>query len=124
MYVLAYYNVGSTVLVLVIIALVIAAGFYIRSRQKRGSLKLATERDEEESIPLSKSVGGSGDVERGGYTPVGESDAAQGRERRAPNGNGKGKERAIDSQTEEEPKGSAIFDVGDSDDEDEGHKSR
>jgi hypothetical protein len=58
---------------------------------------------------LSQSVGGSGDGERGDYTPIGErNEVAKQKARRM-----KGKQRAI-----EEPKGAAIFDVGDDEDED------
>lgn len=111
--IIAYYNAGSAALVLIVIALAIGGGLYIRNRRRNGSVKLAAdrERDEEESIPLSRSVGGAGDGERGGYTPVGETDHVH--ERRI--GNGKGKEKAIEEPLTSE----AIFDVGDSDDENE-----
>ena len=104
----AYYNAGSAALVLVVIAVVIGGGFYIRSR-RRGAVRLGSDRERgEESIPLSQSVGGSGDGERGDYVPIGEGNGLAGRT--------KGKQRAIG-----ELKGAAIFDVGEDEDEDRTH---
>jgi carboxypeptidase D len=102
----AYYNAGSAALVLVVIAVVIGGGFYIRSR-RRGAVKLASSRErDEEAIPLNQSVGGPGDGERADYTPIGEDHSFA--KLRA-----KGKQKADD-----EPKGAAIFDVGEDEDED------
>lgn len=109
----AYYNAGSAALVLVVIAVVIGGGFYIRSR-RRGTVRLASDRErDEESIPLRQSVGGTGDGERGDYTPIGEANGPA----KQKAGRTKGKQRAI-----EEPKGAAIFDVGDDDEDTAGSR--
>ena len=106
-YCLAYYNAGSAALVLVVIAVVIGGGIYIRSR-RRGKVRLASDREQdEESIPLNQSVGGTGDGERGDYVPIGEGNGATTQKART-----KGKQKAI-----EEPAGAAIFDVGEDEDE-------
>jgi len=96
---LAYYNAGSAALVLILISLAIAAFLWFRIRRNR--LQLPDDRRTEEEIPL-RSAMGTHDENRDNEEPF--------RKR-------KGKERALD-----EPEGHAIFDVGDSDDED-GYKS-
>lgn len=91
---------------LVVIAVVIGGGIYIRSR-RRGKVRLASDREQdEESIPLNQSVGGTGDGERGDYAPIGEGNGV------TQTGRVKGKQKAV-----EEPAGAAIFDVGDDEDE-------
>lgn len=97
----AYYNAGSAALVLILISVAIAVFLWFRIRRNR--LRLPAEERTEEEIPLRSAMGthdedGFGDNEE------------LFRKR-------KGKERALD-----EPEGQAIFDVGDSDDED-GYKS-
>jgi len=103
----ALYNLGSAIVVLLLIALVMGLFFYLRKRWRSGKSKggVALARDEEEAIPLSQNIGGEND---GRYSPVG--------------GRGgkldKGKAKAKDSGSPElrrEP----IFDVGDSDDEED-----
>jgi len=95
----AYYNAGSAALVLILISLAIAAFLWFRIRRNR--LQLPDERRAEEEIPL-RSAMGTHDESR--------DDEELFRKR-------KGKERALD-----EPESHAVFDVGDSDDED-GYKS-
>lgn len=105
----AYYNVGSTALVLVLIALAIAGFFWFRSRRTRkaGGVALAPDDGhDEENIPLTQAGNGNE------YDPLSNLEA---------NGNRKGKGKARDPDLE--PKSSAVFDVGDSDDEDD-HQTR
>lgn len=105
---LAFYNAGSAIAVLLLIALGFGIYFYIRRRRERpgkpkGSVALA--RDEEEAIPLSQSVGGEND---GRYSPIGDRSGKV----------DKGKARALNGG-EPEPHRQPIFDVGDSDDEED-----
>ncbi|KAK7033536.1 Cell death protease [Paramarasmius palmivorus] len=86
----AYYNAGAAALVLVIILLVVGIFVWCRVRRRR-TVHLPARQDEEESIPLNSSVGEEAYKRR------------------------KGKERAVEPEESEPP----IFDVGDSDDEDE-----
>lgn len=113
----AYYNVGSTALVLLLIALAIAGFFYYRSRRYRakagggGALSLGPDyaRDEE-NIPLTREGVNESTVGLGSaddYRPVGVNDGGA---------KGKGREKDVDPNS---PRGEAIFDVGGSDDEDE-----
>ncbi|KAA1466528.1 alpha/beta-hydrolase [Dentipellis sp. KUC8613] len=96
----AYYNAGSAALILVLIALAIGVFLWCRIRRRRlRGLPIAN--NEEESIPLTRSTH---DLGQNGNT---EDDSSfRGR---------KGKERA------HEPEPERIFDVGDSDDEGNGH---
>jgi len=64
-----YYDAGSATLVLVLIAL--AIGLFCYLRVKRHHRPPALKRDEEETIPLSRSMGGEAD----GYVPVSSHDA-------------------------------------------------
>ncbi|KAK7470149.1 Cell death protease [Stygiomarasmius scandens] len=93
----AYYNAGSAALVLVIIFLVIAGFLWCRYRRRR-NLQLPDNRDEE-NIPLTMS----------------QDNGNESREFRSR----KGKERAIDDEDEK-----PIFNVGDSDDEEESYRRR
>lgn len=95
---LAYYNAGSAAIVLVLVLVAIAGILYCRVRRRRG-LKLPVSlpmsgQDAEESIPL-RGRGENGHAE----------DGDEFRQR-----GGKGKEREL-------PEQEAIFEVGDSDDE-------
>lgn len=94
----AYYNAGSAALVLILISLAIAVFLWLRMRRNRVALSTGGGGRAEEEIPLRSGMGGYDD-----NVP----DEEQFRKR-------KGKERALD-----EPEGEAIFNVGDSDDEDE-----
>ena len=105
--ILAYYNAGSAALVLILIALAIAAFFWCRIRRNRVRLPTNTNIDGgrgtgEENIPLRSAMGVYDE------NGIGQSDEEVFRKR-------KGKERAVDEPTGEQ---AAIFDVGDSDDED------
>ncbi|KAI0310432.1 alpha/beta-hydrolase [Amylostereum chailletii] len=97
----AYYNAGSAALVLVIIFVALGTFFWCRMRRRRSSRGVLLSTNEEENIPLTRSEpdlrSGRGD------------DADEYRE-------GKGKQREVS-----EP---AIFDVGDSDEEDEARRRR
>ncbi len=93
----AYYNAGSAALVLVLIFVVVAAFLWCRMRNKRKLRLPMNNRSEEESIPLNTSMADENGDE-GAY-----------RQR-------KGKERAV------EPPEPPIFELGDSDDEDDYHK--
>ncbi|KAF8314741.1 alpha/beta-hydrolase [Clavulina sp. PMI_390] len=116
----SYYNAGSALAILLVIGAILGGIYYLRRRRNaaagRRTVRFATSTDdlEEESVPLSQSVGGTSSS-RDGYAPV--DDAA--------NGNGyhdgdyKGKGKARDVEEDGEPRGSAIFDVGDEDDEDD-----
>ncbi|KZP21532.1 alpha beta-hydrolase [Athelia psychrophila] len=98
----AYYNAGSAALVFVLISL--AMGLFIFCRVRRNRVQLLNGSqvgNEEEEIPLTSAIGAQGDEDEDVF-----------RKR-------KGKERAMD---EREASEEAIFDVGDSDDE-EGYKS-
>ena len=95
---LAYYNAGSAALVLILISVAIAIFLFVRIRRNR--VQLSTLPAEEE-IPLRSAMGTH---DENGL----EEELFRKR---------KGKERAMN-----EPEGQAIFDVGDSDDED-GYKS-
>ncbi|KAL0070176.1 Cell death protease [Marasmius tenuissimus] len=91
----AYYNAGAVGVVLFLIAAAIGTFVWCRVRRRR-TLHLPVNQDDEESIPLTTSRHEDG----------------EGFSRR------KGKEKAVDSPEEQEHE-QAIFDVGDSDDEDE-----
>ncbi|THH18196.1 hypothetical protein EW146_g2731 [Bondarzewia mesenterica] len=99
----AYYNAGSAAVILVIICIALAVFFWYRVRRRRLRGLPVSANDEEESIPLTQS-GPAHD----GNDGIDETNGFRGRM-------GKGKERA-----EEAP---AIFDVGDSD-EDEPKSAR
>ncbi|KAF8316977.1 alpha/beta-hydrolase [Cantharellus anzutake] len=103
----AYYNAGSAALVLVLIALALGLFFYFRMKRRNGSKTgVALARDEEESIPLSRNIGGEIDD----YIPVSTQEVnGQG----VPLNKGKAKVVHDDNVTPRE----AIFDVGDDDDE-------
>lgn len=107
---LAYYNAGSAALVLILIALAITAFLWCRIRRNRVRLPNNSidggRGTGEENIPLRSAMGAYDENGNG------QSDEEVFRKR-------KGKERAVD-----EPAGdqAAIFDVGDSDEED-GYKS-
>ncbi|KAL0577452.1 Cell death protease [Marasmius crinis-equi] len=90
----AYYNAGAVGVVLFLIVAAIGTFFWCRIRRRRTALHLPVNRDDEESIPLTSS----------------RHDDSDGFSRR------KGKEKAVDPPEEQEQ---PIFDVGDSDDEDE-----
>jgi carboxypeptidase D len=91
----AYYNAGSAAIVLVLIVAALGTVFWCRMRKRR--LRLPVSRNEEEYIPLTHDLPNTSDPP----------DASEFRTR-------KGKERAL--ETGDAP----IFDVGDSDEEDEG----
>ncbi|KAF5371322.1 hypothetical protein D9758_004167 [Tetrapyrgos nigripes] len=93
----AYYNAGSAALVLVIIIIVIGAILWCRRRRR--NLQLPVNQDEE-NIPLTMSQENGSGVESKEF-------------RQRPR---KGKERAVDNGDEEEE---PIFNVGDSDEEEE-----
>ena len=93
----AYYNAGSAALVLILISLAIAAFLWFRIRRNRVRLSTGDNVRAEEEIPLRSAMGTHDDEE--------------------PFIKRKGKERAVD-----ETEAPAIFDVGDSDDED-GYRS-
>lgn len=94
----AYYNAGSAAIVLILISLAIAAFLWFRIRRNRVRLSVAYGARAEEEIPLR---GAMGTHDENG------SDDGIFRKR-------KGKERALD-----EPEDQPIFEVGDSDDENE-----
>jgi carboxypeptidase D len=96
----AYYNAGSAALVLVLIFVAVGTFFWCRARRRRVQLPHGRSGDEEDSIPLHNTSGPSGDEEIFR--------------------NRKGKER----ERIEEPSSPAIFDVGDSDDDDYDHRDR
>ncbi|KAK0491510.1 alpha/beta-hydrolase [Armillaria novae-zelandiae] len=93
----AYYNAGSAALVLVLIFIVVVGFLWCRMRNKRKLRLPMNNRSEEESIPLNASMADENGDE-GAY-----------RQR-------KGKERAL------EPSEPPIFELGDSDEEDDYHK--
>ncbi|KAF6762072.1 pheromone-processing carboxypeptidase KEX1 [Ephemerocybe angulata] len=101
----AYYNAGSAALVLVLIFAAVGLWMCIRNRRKGGKgglqLPLAGAREDEESIPLNPAGVASERHDN-------ESSNGNGRDRA---GSVKGKERARQSE--------AIFEVGDTDDEDD-----
>jgi carboxypeptidase D len=98
----AYYNAGSAALVLVLIALAIGIFFWIRARRRRPGVQISDYPDE--VIPLHENRAPSPN----GHHP---NDEDEFRRR-------KGKGRA-----DSEAFGEAIFNVGDSDgEEDEGHR--
>lgn len=101
---IAYYNAGSAALVLVLISLAIALFLWCRIRRNRLRLPTGNSDRGEEAIPLRSNMAAH---DEGNGHGGDDEDAFRKR---------KGKERAVD-----EPEG-AIFDVGDSDDED-GYKS-
>jgi carboxypeptidase D len=113
----AYYNAGSAALVLLLIAIALGLFFYVRNRRRRnaaGEGHVALARDEEESIPLSRSIGGN-EVEReeGAYSPTHSSEA-----KTASNGHAwKGKRRATQEDLTPMASREALFDVGDSDED-------
>ncbi|PFH50137.1 hypothetical protein AMATHDRAFT_41047 [Amanita thiersii Skay4041] len=137
----AYYNAGSAALVLVLIFLGI--GVFLWCRVRRNGVRLPVNKgdgEEEESIPLTSSVShhtgqirdrdvgsGGGDEEEGGVEIL---DVPYSARRKV---KGKGKERALDSYREDDEEGDneeekhqqhrrreePVFDVGDSEDEDE-----
>lgn len=95
----AYYNAGSSALVLFLVFIVIATFVWCRVRRRR--LQLPVTRTEEEAIPLNTSRRfEEEEEEEGGY------EQRKGKQR-------KGKQRAT------EPPQPPIFNVGDSDDEDD-----
>lgn len=99
---LAYYNAGSAALVLILISLAIALFIFCRIRRNRVHLLGGSQvGNEEEEIPLRSAMGAHADDDEDTF-----------RKR-------KGKERAMDARDGSEE---AIFDVGDSEDED-GYKS-
>ncbi|KAF8806260.1 pheromone-processing carboxypeptidase KEX1 [Phlegmacium glaucopus] len=95
----AYYNAGSATLVLILIFIVIGIFIWFRIRRRR--VQLPTHPVEEETIPLTR-TGNGDEEEEEGVT----------RQR-------KGKERLREPETERERAASPIFNVGDSDDEEE-----
>ena len=99
----AYYNAGSATLVLILIF--IAIGFFIwyRIRRNRGVQLPTLHQDQvEETIPLT-----------GRGANKGEDEDEEVMDRR------KGKERLLEREPEPEPEGSSIFNVEDSEDEEE-----
>ncbi|KAG6832352.1 Cell death protease [Tephrocybe sp. NHM501043] len=108
----AYYNAGSAALVLMLIFAGIGTFVWCRLRRRR-SLRLPMGGSEEESIPLHSSQRMEAEADA-------EAAEVEARERLYENENGngrlrKGKERATELEVREPP----IFDVGDSDDEDD-----
>jgi len=103
----AYYDAGSATLVLVLIALAIGLFFYLRVKRHR---RPALPRDEEESIPLSRSMGGEMD----GYVPVSSHDVNHGRPI------DKARTEGVHENVTPQESREAIFDVGD-EEEDERH---
>ncbi|KDQ08864.1 hypothetical protein BOTBODRAFT_179499 [Botryobasidium botryosum FD-172 SS1] len=103
----AYYNAGSAALALLLIGLALGGFFYFRSRSKRKAmlrrLPVST-REEEETIPLSQSI----------RDPDDDNTSTQTRR----TGSIKGKEREVPSG-QNGSNGQTIFEVGDSDDEDD-----
>ncbi|KAF9006754.1 pheromone-processing carboxypeptidase KEX1 [Cyathus striatus] len=95
----AYYNAGSAALVLVLIFFGIGIFVWCRFRRRRVALPVRQEGEEEESIPLTQSVRENGDEE----------DRDEMRSRSL----GKGKQRAMGESAE------PIFEVGESDEDDE-----
>lgn len=118
----AYYNAGSAALVLVLVLAAILAFFWCRRRRARafrqgggggggGGVQLPGGGADEESIPLSRSMGGSEvAVGNGHYEDEDDGHRRYG-ERAGFSKEGKGKERA----------GNTVFEVGDSDGESDRH---
>ncbi|EIM85643.1 alpha/beta-hydrolase [Stereum hirsutum FP-91666 SS1] len=122
----AYYNAGSAAIVLVIFAAIIAAFYWFRIRRRRrglgmgGSVGLPLSRNEvEESIPLTRSEEFGGEykgLENGNRK-------GKGKERAVGEGRGMGMGMGKEDEDEEmEGEQERIFDVGDSDEEDEGRR--
>ena len=114
----AYYNAGSAALVLVLVVLVVGTFFWCRVRRRRSAGVSLSQRagEEEEAIPLTRS---NPDFSRSQVDLHGNGDG-NGYDNLQPRNGGKGKGRALRSPSPSPAE--QIFDVGDSDDEEE--KSR
>jgi len=99
----AYYDAGSATLVLILIALAIGLFCYLRVKRRHRPPTLA--RDEEESIPLSRSMRDEVD----GYVPVNSHDAD--------GGGDKGRTEIVREDVAPPESREAIFDVGDDEDD-------